>query len=221
MPYARDMGFTHIQLMPVSEYPFDGSWGYQPIGLFAPTSRYGDPDAFRRFVDRCHTEGLGLMIDWVPGHFPTDAHGLGEFDGTHLYEHADPRQGFHLDWNTLIYNYGRTEVQNFLLANALYWLEEFHIDGLRVRCGRVDALPRLQPPGRPVGAEQVRRPREPGGDRLPEADEFGGVRPPSRRHHRRRGNRPPGPACRGRSIPAAWASGSSGTWGGCTTPWNT
>ena len=130
--YATDMGFTHLELLPVSEFPFDGSWGYQPIGLFAPTSRFGPPEAFGRFVDRCHTAGLGVFIDWVPAHFPTDAHGLMRFDGTALYEHEDPRLGFHRDWNTLIYNFGRNEVRNFLVANALYWLDRFHIDGLRV-----------------------------------------------------------------------------------------
>ena len=132
VPYAREMGFTHIELMPVSEHPFDGSWGYQPIGLYAPTARFGDAAGFRRFVDRCHAEGLGLLLDWVPAHFPSDAHGLAEFDGTHLYEYADPREGFHQDWNTLIYNFGRTEVSNFMVANALYWLERYNVDGLRV-----------------------------------------------------------------------------------------
>jgi 1,4-alpha-glucan branching enzyme len=132
VPYVREMGFTHIEIMPVTEYPFDGSWGYQPVSLFAPTSRYGTPDDFRAFVDACHGEGLGLWLDWVPGHFPTDPHGLGRFDGTALYEHADPRQGFQRDWNTLIYNFGRREVSNFLLSSALYWLSEFHIDGIRV-----------------------------------------------------------------------------------------
>ncbi len=130
--HVTDMGFTHIELMPVSEFPFDGSWGYQPIGLFAPTARFGPPEGFQAFVDHCHGAGIGVICDWVPGHFPTDAHGLATFDGTHLYEHADPRQGFHLDWNTLIYNYGRVEVRNFLLANARYWFDTFHIDGLRV-----------------------------------------------------------------------------------------
>ncbi len=130
--YAADMGFTHIECLPVSEYPFDGSWGYQPIGLFAPTIRHGTPTEFRAFVDAAHRKGLGVILDWVPGHFPTDAHGLGRFDGTALYEHADPKEGFHQDWNTLIYNYGRVEVQNYLVSNALYWLEEYHIDGLRV-----------------------------------------------------------------------------------------
>ncbi|WP_295078750.1 1,4-alpha-glucan branching protein GlgB [Tabrizicola sp.] len=130
--YAADMGFTHIECLPVSEFPFDGSWGYQPVGMFAPTIRHGTPEEFRAFVDAAHRKGLGVILDWVPGHFPTDAHGLGQFDGTALYEHADPREGFHQDWNTLIYNYGRVEVKNYLVSNALYWLEEYHIDGLRV-----------------------------------------------------------------------------------------
>ena len=126
------MGFTHIELLPVSEHPFTGSWGYQPIGLYAPTSRFGSPEGFARFVDRAHQEGVGIIIDWVPAHFPTDAHGLGRFDGTALYEYADPREGFHRDWNTLIYNFGRREVANFLEANGTFWLECYHVDGLRV-----------------------------------------------------------------------------------------
>ena len=130
--YVADMGFTHIELLPVSEFPFDGSWGYQPVGMFAPTIRFGPPHEFRDLIEAAHTKGIGVLLDWVPGHFPTDAHGLGRFDGTALYEHADPREGFHNDWNTYIYNFGRTEVQNFLVSNALYWLEEYHIDGLRV-----------------------------------------------------------------------------------------
>ncbi len=130
--YAGDLGFTHIELLPVSEHPFDGSWGYQPVGLYAPTSRFGAPEDFQYFTQACHRAGIGLLLDWVPAHFPTDPHGLAMFDGTHLYEHADPRQGFHRDWNTLIYNYGRTEVQSFLINNALFWLERYHVDGLRV-----------------------------------------------------------------------------------------
>ena len=132
VPYAKDMGFTHLELMPVSEHPFDGSWGYQTLGLFAPTARFGAPAGLRRLVDRAHAAGIGVLLDWVPAHFPSDAHGLALFDGTHLYEYADRREGFHNDWNTLIYNFGRTEVRNFLVGNALYWLERYDIDGLRV-----------------------------------------------------------------------------------------
>ncbi len=130
--YAAGMGFTHLEFLPLSEHPFDGSWGYQPVGLFAPTVRHGPPHEFRDLVEAAHRRGLGVILDWVPGHFPADAHGLGRFDGTALYEHEDPREGFHQDWNTLIYNYGRREVANFLISNALYWLEEYHVDGLRV-----------------------------------------------------------------------------------------
>jgi len=130
--YVRDLGFTHIELLPVSEHPFSGSWGYQPIGLYAPTSRHGSPEDFAYFVDCCHKAGIGVILDWVPAHFPSDAHGLVRFDGTALYEHEDPRLGFHKDWNTLIYNLGRREVANFLYANALFWLDRYHADGLRV-----------------------------------------------------------------------------------------
>jgi len=132
IPYVADMGFTHLELLPISEHPLDDSWGYQPIGLFAPTARFGDPAGFARLVDRAHTAGLGVLLDWVPAHFPTDEHGLARFDGTALYEHGDPRRGFQPDWNTAIYDFGRREVGNVLAANALYWLDRFHIDGLRV-----------------------------------------------------------------------------------------
>jgi 1,4-alpha-glucan branching enzyme len=130
--YARDLGFTHVEFLPVSEHPFDGSWGYQPTGLFAPTSRFGSPADFAALVDACHAHGLGVLLDWVPGHFPDDPHGLAQFDGTALYEHANPLQGRHLDWGTLIYNYGRTEITNFLVSNALFWLDRYGVDGLRV-----------------------------------------------------------------------------------------
>jgi 1,4-alpha-glucan branching enzyme len=132
IPYVKDMGFTHIELMPIGEFPFDGSWGYQPTGIYAPTSRHGSPEDFREFVARCHDEGIGLILDWVAGHFPNDPHGLARFDGTHLYEHQDPREGLHPDWDTLIYNYGRREVCNYLLSNALFWFSQYGIDGLRV-----------------------------------------------------------------------------------------
>ncbi|WP_158968203.1 1,4-alpha-glucan branching protein GlgB [Paraglaciecola sp. L3A3] len=132
IPYVKDMAYTHIEIMPVSEFPFDGSWGYQPVGLFAPTSRFGSPDDFKYFVDQCHQNGIGVVIDWVPAHFPEDGHGLARFDGTHVYEYEDPRKGWHPDWNSCIYDFGKDTVRQFLVANALYWLDKFHIDGLRV-----------------------------------------------------------------------------------------
>ncbi|WP_159567448.1 1,4-alpha-glucan branching protein GlgB [Budvicia diplopodorum] len=132
IPYVKYMGFTHIELLPMNEHPFDGSWGYQPVGMYAPTRRFGTIEEFRDLIDAAHKEGINVLLDWVPAHFPTDAHGLAQFDGTALYEYSDPREGFHQDWNTLIYNYSRLEVCNYLSGNALYWIERFGIDGLRV-----------------------------------------------------------------------------------------
>ena len=132
VPYVKELGYSHIELLPIMEHPFDGSWGYQTIGYYAATSRYGTPAEFMEFVDRCHRSGIGVILDWTPAHFPRDTYGLAEFDGTHLYEHSDPRQGSHPDWGTLVYNYGRNEVQNYLISNALFWLDKYHIDGLRV-----------------------------------------------------------------------------------------
>jgi 1,4-alpha-glucan branching enzyme len=130
--YVSEMGYTHLELLPISEFPFDGSWGYQPVGMFAPTSRFGNPDDFKYFVDQCHQAGIGVIIDWVPAHFPEDGHGLARFDGSCVYEYEDPRKGWHPDWNSCIYDFGKDTVRQFLVANALYWLDKFHVDGLRV-----------------------------------------------------------------------------------------
>ena len=216
--YVRDMGFTHVEFLPVSEHPFDGSWGYQPTGLFAPTSRFGTPGGFRRsWSTACHRAGLAVILDWVPGHFPDDPHGLGRFDGTALYEHADPQQGRHLDWNTLIYNFGRTEVANFLLANGAVLARPLRDRRAAGRCGRIDALSRLQPAGgrldsqpASAAARTSRRSRSCAAS-TPRCSRA------SRRRPRRRRNRPPGRWCRGRSNGAGSASATNGTWAGCTT----
>ena len=187
VPYVKDMGFTHVEFLPVSEHPFYGSWGYQPIGLYAPTSRFGSPEAFARLVDALHQAGIGVLLDWVPGHFPTDVHGLGHFDGTALYEHPDPRRGFHKDWNTLIYDYGRPEVRELpgrqrpVLARLLphRWPAR--------RCGRLDALPRLFAQPRRMGAQHPWRAREPRGDGLPEGHQRAGRRVLPQGDHARRG----------------------------------
>ena len=171
IPYVKDLGFTHIELLPIMEHPFGGSWGYQVLGQYAPHAAFGEPQAFARFVDRCHNAGLGVILDWVPGHFPTDAHGLAYFDGTALYEHTDPREGFHQEWNTAIYNLGRrrgalfSDLERPALDRALprRWPAR--------RCGRIDAVSRLRPRGGAVDPESLRRPREPRGHRFPAASE--------------------------------------------------